>query len=138
MAPDVALRKISVLRQLLADLEPFEDATLEEVTAEHYQVERILELLATAGADLVQHLLAERGVVADSYRDAFRQAAAAGLLDPGLARRLEGAAGMRNVLAHLYESIDYAILRASIPEARRDFAALIVSLAVVSRPTDEA
>jgi len=129
MAPEVVLRKLGALRRLLADLEPFAGSSLPEVIAEHYKVERILELLATASADLLQHLLAERGTVADSYRDVFRKAATAGLLGPELASRLEEAAGMRNILVHLYDEIDYEILHRSIALARRDFAALIAALA---------
>lgn len=128
MPPEVVHRKLDVLRQLLHDLQPFARASLDEVVAEHYKVERILELLGTAAADLVQHLLAERGVVAASYRDVFRQAAAAKLLAPPLAERLEDAAGMRNVLVHLYEGIDYEILHASVGEALRDFTALVTAL----------
>ena len=90
VAPEVILRKLGMLRRLLADLGPFADAPLATVIAEHYKVERILELLVTAAADLLQHLLAERGIVAASYRDAFRQAGAAGLISPELASRLDG------------------------------------------------
>lgn len=137
MAPEVVLRKLEQLRRLLQDLQPFASASLAEITAEHYKVERILELLATAGADLVQHLLAERGVIAASYRDAFGQAATAGLIEPDLARQLERAAGMRNVLVHLYEAIDYEILRASIGEALRDFAALVAALQPLAEEPEE-
>jgi uncharacterized protein YutE (UPF0331/DUF86 family) len=107
------------------------------VVVEHYKVERILELLATSAADLLQHLLAERGLVASSYRDAFRQAAAAGLLDEPLALRLEEAAGMRNVLVHLYDEIDYAIVHGSIGGALEDFAALVATLAPLAEPSPD-
>lgn len=129
MAPEVVLRKLRKLRLLLRDLEPYADASLEEVVAEHYKVERILELLTTASADLLQHLLTERDVTATSYRDVFRQAASRELLDPALARRLEDAAGMRNVLVHLYEDIDLEILHASIGRALDDFTELVTALA---------
>lgn len=129
MAPEVVLRKLKKLRLLLRDLEPFVDVSLEKVVAEHYKVERIFELLATAGADLLQHLLTERDVTATSYRDVFRQAASHGLVDPALARRLEDAAGMRNVLVHLYDEIDFEILHASIGQALDDFTELVAALA---------
>ena len=44
MAPDVLLRKLSYLRQLLHDLTPYKDATFDEVEAEHYKLERLMEL----------------------------------------------------------------------------------------------
>jgi uncharacterized protein YutE (UPF0331/DUF86 family) len=137
VAPEVVLRKLELLRRLVGDLEPFAGASLEEVIAEHYKVERIFELLATAAADIVQHLLAERGIVAQSYREVFREAATAGLLEQPLAQRLEEAAGMRNVLVHLYDEIDYRILHESIGDALHDFAALIAALAPLADEPSE-
>ena len=43
MTPEVLLRKLAYLRQLLADLAPFENATLADVRAEHYKLERLFE-----------------------------------------------------------------------------------------------
>jgi uncharacterized protein YutE (UPF0331/DUF86 family) len=121
VAPEVFLRKLTYLRQLLADLAPFEGATLAEVQAEHYKLERIFELLVMAASDILHHLLAERGITPANHRDTFRLAAEQGLIPADLAARLQDAAGMRNVLVHLYEQINYTILRDSISPALRDF-----------------
>lgn len=121
MTPEVLLRKLSYLRQLLADLAPFDGATLAEVQAEHYKLERLFELLVMAASDILFHELAERGLSPASYRDAFKLAGTQGLLPLDLADRLQEAAGMRNVIVHLYQEIDYAILRDSIRPALRDF-----------------
>lgn len=128
VARDVLLRKLAYLRQLLRDLAPFEQRSRAEIEAHHYTIERILELLVGAAADLLFHILAERGRAPTSYRDAFRLAAQEGLLPGDLAGRLQQAAGMRNVLVHLYETIDYDILYASIAPALHDFA-LFIALA---------
>ncbi len=135
MAPEVVLRKLATLRRLLDDLRPFASATRAEVEAEHYRIERILELLATVAADLLQHLLAEQGVVADSYRDVFRRAASGGLIDETLGGRLERAAGMRNVLVHLYDGIDLEIVRQAITPALADFALLVAALEPYAQPS---
>ena len=127
MAPEVLLRKLTYLRRLLADLAPFEGATLPTVEAEHYKLERLFELLVMAASDILFHELAERGLTPDSYRTAFTLAAAQGLISPDLADRLQEAAGMRNVIVHLYEEIDYAILRGSIGPALRDFGQFVAA-----------
>jgi uncharacterized protein YutE (UPF0331/DUF86 family) len=62
VARDVMVRKLQFLRLLLDDLRPYRGAAIEQVQAEHYKLERLLELLATAASDLVFHLLRERGV----------------------------------------------------------------------------
>ncbi len=120
MAPDVFLRKLTYLRQLLADLEPYRQVTLAEVEAEHYKLERLIELLVMTASDLLRHLLAGRGLTPVTYRDTFYQAGKQGIIPPDLAERLQKAAGIRNILVHLYESIDLEILYASLAPAYED------------------
>lgn len=129
MAPDVLLRKLLYLRQLLADLAPYKDATIAEVEAEHYKIERLFELLVATATDILFHSLGEHGLSPDSYRDAFYLAGKHEMIPPELAARLQNAAGMRNVLVHLYETIDYQILHASIQPALLDFGQFIAIFA---------
>lgn len=121
MAPDVLLRKLLYLRQLLTDLAPYENATYAEVEAEHYKLERLFELLVATATDILFHKLAEMDIAPNSYREAFRLAGEHRLLPLDLAGRLQNAASMRNILVHLYEDIDYHILYDSIQPALRDF-----------------
>ena len=125
MTPEVLLRKLSYLRQLLADLAPYERASLAQILADHYKLERIFELLVVATTDIVNHKLAERGLIPVSYRDSYKVAAEQNLLPSELAERLQDAASMRNVIVHLYERVDYTILRDSIGPALRDFSQVV-------------
>jgi len=118
---EVLVRKLMYLRRLLADLAPYADATLAEVQDDHYKIERLFELLVMTASDILFHVLAEYGESPDSYRSAFRLAAEHNLLPADLADRLQDAAGMRNVIVHLYQRIDYGILHTSIKPALRDF-----------------
>jgi len=121
MAPEVLLRKLDYLRQLLTDLTPYENASLADVINDHYKIERIFELLVVVATDILNHLLAERGLVASTYRETYQLAAEHNLLPPDLANRLQEAASMRNLIVHLYERIDHAILHTSIGPMLRDF-----------------
>ena len=125
MALDVLIRKLNYLRQLLADLDPYQGATLAQVQADHYKLERLFELLVVAAVDLLQHLLSEQQIVPESYRDTFALAATKGFIPSELANRLQEAAGMRNIIVHLYEEIDYAILHESINLALQDFSQFV-------------
>ena len=128
MAPEVVTRKLAYLRKLLTELRPFSGATLEEVLARNRELERIFELLVTAAADLLQHLLSERDITASSYREVYARAGQAGLIPADLSARLEKAAQMRNVIVHMYEEIDYERLRGAIDPALSDFATIIAAL----------
>lgn len=134
MAPDVLLRKLTYLRKLLEDLSPYKNANFAQVEAEHYKLERLLELMVMAATDILNHLLAERGKTAVSYKSAFQLAAQEGMIPAELSNRLQNAASMHNVLVHLYEEIDYEILHQSIPTALEDFAQFVAIFAVDQTP----
>jgi len=125
MTREVLVRKLARLERYLDDLRPHRGKSGEEVRESPYEVERLLELLVQSAVDVVTHELAERGKTPASYRDAFQEAGRAGLLPDALAERLADAAGLRNVLAHLYEDIDYDIVAASIGRALDDFGAFL-------------
>ena len=125
MSPEVLARKLLKLREFLVDLRAFQGASEVEVEENHYVVERLLQLVVEVSTDILAHELASRGVVPTSYRDTVRKGVEAGLLPAELGGRLEEAAGLRNVLVHLYEELDYSILARSITPALEDFGALL-------------
>jgi uncharacterized protein YutE (UPF0331/DUF86 family) len=125
------------MRKLLADLAPLRMASMEVVLAEHYKVERLLELLVMAASDLLFHLLAVRGIMAHSYREGFKRAAEIGLLPADLAERLQDAAGMRNILVHQYEEIDYVIIHDAIEPAYQDFSYFVALFAQLLEASDD-
>lgn len=125
MSPDVLARKLRRLETYLSDLERHRGRTAAQVRDDPYAVERLLELLVQVAVDVASHLLSERGVTPSSYGNAFEEAGRHDLVPPALAARLAGAAGLRNVLVHLYEEIDYEIVAQSIDSALGDFGELL-------------
>lgn len=66
-----------------------------------------LYLALHAASDLSLHLVADLGLgVPAGPRDAYRILAEQGVLAPDLARRLASAVGLRNRIAHGYETAD--------------------------------
>ena len=56
-------------------------------------------------------MIADRGwKTPATYREAFEILRAEGVLDAGLADQMQGWAGLRNILTHLYLEIDHARL----------------------------
>lgn len=122
MTREVLARKLRALERYLDDLRPHRGTSPERLRESPYEVERLLELMVQVAVDVVTHELAERGATPESYRDAFLRAAAADLIPEGLSRRLADAAGLRNVLVHMYDEIDYEIVAESVDRALEDFA----------------
>jgi uncharacterized protein YutE (UPF0331/DUF86 family) len=121
MTPEVLARKLARLREFLDDLSPHAGKSVGEVMEDRYEIERLLELLVQVSVDMVGHDLAGRDVVPGSYREAFLEAGRQEILPMELSERLADAAGLRNVLVHLYDTIDYQIVAASIGRALTDF-----------------
>lgn len=64
----------------------------------------------------------------ESYGDAFRRLADAGLVDRELAQRLTQAAGFRNLVAHAYEGLDLERVYHAATEGPRDLRAFLARL----------
>jgi uncharacterized protein YutE (UPF0331/DUF86 family) len=125
-------RRLGKLEELLRDLRALartERATFLSDRGLQAQAERWLYLASECAIDLAHHLIAERGwKTPATYREAFEVLGAERVLDARLAERMQGWAGLRNVLAHLYLAVDHArlheILTCELDELERYAAAL--------------
>ena len=111
---DVLDRRLAKLELLLRDLRALastEQATFLADRGLQAQAERWLQLAAECTLDLAHHIIADRGWKTPStYREAFEVLHAEGVLDRQLAEQMQGWAGLRNVLTHLYLEVDHARL----------------------------
>jgi uncharacterized protein YutE (UPF0331/DUF86 family) len=74
-------------------------------------LERAFQVAAEAVFDVGHHVLAGRGMdVPAAYRDVLPALARAGVIPESLALRLDGLAGLRNILVHDYAVVDRARL----------------------------
>ena len=82
-----------------------------------------------AAIDLAIHWVADEGwAVPATYGEVFRALADHGVIDRGLAERLFKAAGLRNLIAHQYGDIDFALVYASASAELDDFVTFCGSL----------
>jgi uncharacterized protein YutE (UPF0331/DUF86 family) len=124
---DVFDRRLGRLEELLRHLRVLaaieRDVFLADVGL-RAQAERWVHLAVECCLDLTHHLISSRGWRTPStYRESFEVLAAEGTIDPDLARRMTGWAGLRNILVHLYLDVDHArlyeILSTDLPELER-------------------
>jgi uncharacterized protein YutE (UPF0331/DUF86 family) len=102
---DQLLDALADLRRYAATVDRIQLSTQRDV---QHMVLHAIYVAVQASIDLALHVLADREAAgAPTYPDAFRQLAQEGLLDTKLAERMVGWAGLRNIVAHQYTSIDY-------------------------------
>jgi uncharacterized protein YutE (UPF0331/DUF86 family) len=129
MSPEVIRKKLISMTTYLNDLIPYKDVTFDKFMEKHYEIERLLELLVITASDIVFHLISSKGeAVPSSYKAAFLRAGEMGIISEKLSNKLALSAGLRNILVHEYEEIDYPLVHKSIPMAIRDFAAFLKEL----------
>jgi uncharacterized protein YutE (UPF0331/DUF86 family) len=122
-------RKLSVIATNLRDLEGVVHLSLDDFRSDRFRqkgIERLLQEIVDAAVDANQHLLRETGdSPATDYHTSFIALGRRGIIPQSLADALAPSAGLRNRLVHEYDTIDDAVVLASIAAALRDFAQFI-------------
>ncbi len=107
---EVFERRLGKLEQLLKQLRQAATNEWENFHSNELlqtSVERWLHLASECALDLTHHLIADRGWrTPTTYREAFQILEENDVLNGELARQMEGWAGLRNVLVHIYLDID--------------------------------
>lgn len=121
MSPEVVHRKLSSMLKYMDDLLPYKEASYDEFLSNHYKMERLIELLVMTASDIAFHLLSKQNEPPPvSYRAAFLRLGELEIIDAETSKSLALGAGLRNILVHDYEEIDYSLLHESIPTIIRD------------------
>ena len=111
-------RKLAFLRQFLQDLAAYARLDAAGRRREHYAIERLLQLLCESAADIALQRLKGLGCALPvSYREIFIALERSGYMPANMASDLVAACGMRNVLTHLYDTIDLERVIAAVDPA---------------------
>jgi uncharacterized protein YutE (UPF0331/DUF86 family) len=113
--------QLELLERLLTRLDQYgQEVTRAQLEADldtWLKVSRALELAAQCCLDLAMEIVAKRSLgVPETYRDAFVRLAQAGLITPSQSLSLQGWMGLRNVLAHMYTTVDLDQVFAAMTE----------------------
>ncbi|MEZ5650857.1 MAG: DUF86 domain-containing protein [Burkholderiaceae bacterium] len=117
---DARLRELSRRLDRLASKRPPALSTLQADEDLQDILTRNLELAIQSAIDVAMHLCAAYGEVPAGGAEAFGKVAEHKLISRALAQRLRRAVGFRNVLAHEYVDIDWAIVMHALHEGADD------------------
>lgn len=117
---DIILRNMKPLRAILTR-ELILDPVVEKLV-----VERIMQTIIQAMLDIGTHILARKELGRpNSYSEVFDQLNKTGIISENLYHKLEGLAGLRNLLVHEYFSVDYDRLKKHAVELELDSLAYV-------------
>jgi uncharacterized protein YutE (UPF0331/DUF86 family) len=111
--PALVAKKLAFIETCVGDLRTL--ARPEQIAhdlREERFVEHSLQLAIQAALDVSSHVVSDQRLgEPQTNRDVFRLLGRAGVLSVDLAGRLERMAGFRNVIVHMYEDVNLAIVR---------------------------
>lgn len=127
--PDVLAERVSAVERHLGRVDAKLPESPEELAASADSTDAVvlhLWLAIQIVIDLAVALCVRSKLGApESYAAAFRKLAEAGVLEAALAERLGKAAGLRNVIAHAYETLDLARVHAAARHGPADLRAFL-------------
>ena len=138
MSPEVIFRKLAAMGRYLEDLSTHRHDSFAQFMAEHYKIERLIELLVMCASDIAFHVLSLKGELPPgSYRAAFLRLGEMSVLEAQLSKNLALGAGLRNILAHEYEEIDYRLLHKSIGRILDDMGRFAEAVSAIHFESDD-
>ena len=111
--PDLVAKKLAFVETCVRELRTLArpERIADDLREERF-VEHTLQCAIQAALDVGSHIVSDdRLGEPETLRDVFRLLGKAGMLPADLAGRLERMAGFRNVVVHLYQDVDVAIVR---------------------------
>ena len=133
--PEVVASRLAVLRTNLRRLQSIIEQGRDTFVSDedvHLKAERCLQLALQSMLDIGTHLIASDGLARPSkYEDVVPELGRAGVLSAPIVQRLEGAAGVRNILVHDYVRVDHERLFETIREGIPDLESFAREISVL-------
>jgi uncharacterized protein YutE (UPF0331/DUF86 family) len=130
---DVVTAKLGDLRDRVGRVETHRTADAESLARDRDALDLVafnLMLAVQAGLDIASHVIADEGwTPAPTLAESFRRLAAHGVLSGATAEALAKGAGLRNVVAHGYASVNVAALQVAATSGLDDLRAFASEVA---------
>lgn len=121
-------RKIDLIQTELQHLSEFKELSLKEIAKDYKKqaiVERLLERIIIRAIDINQHLIAELSTEKikppKNYKETFLKLAELGIYSKEFAKNISKSVGLRNILIHEYNKVDYSKIYSSIVDCLKDY-----------------
>lgn len=119
-------KKVSLIEEDIKRLKDFGNMTAEEIFLNYEKqatVERLMERIIARAIDINQYLMRQlnKDVIPQNYRQTFLILSDLGIYDEKFGERISKSIGIRNVLIHDYDKIDFKLLYSSISDCISDY-----------------
>lgn len=109
------LKELDIVLQELGPYQGIDVKTLQTETSKRWIVERGLIAAASLILDIADHILVSQfGFYANTYEESLQGLLDKGVISPNLFSQIKGLGGFRNILVHMYQEIDPALVADSL------------------------
>jgi uncharacterized protein YutE (UPF0331/DUF86 family) len=127
--PDLVGKRLAIIDDMVASLRRADLSRLQQDEREQRFVLHTLQIAIQAAIDVALHLVSEdRAGEPKSYGDAFILLARRDMIPFDLAKKLEGMAGMRNVIVHVYADVDLERIRRAVEHDLSDLLSFVAAI----------
>ncbi len=121
---ELVFKKLKELEFYLPRLNKYKGITpseLENDLEKLWIIERGLQICIQIVLDVGNHVLAEKGISIEQYKDIFVELGKHNVLPKKFAEKIKGMAGLRNIIVHEYASINLDLLTGIVNNSLGDF-----------------
>ncbi|VVB54163.1 Uncharacterised protein [uncultured archaeon] len=122
---DEIVSKLELLSEYVENLRSYKKYSVEEIRNDFTirgALERYLELSLECSIDIAEMIISYENLKRpDSYREVILTLGRAGIMPDDFAQKFSNAAGLRNVLVHMYAKIDIDEIYYNLTENLQDF-----------------
>ena len=138
---EILLRRVELIREygrILKSLVALPADTFTSDPDVYLKAERCLEVVIQAMLDIGGHIISARQLGQPArYEDVFDILGAQGVIDEPLAKRLQGLAGLRNILVHGYLELDRARMQQLVAHGWEQFEEYVSQVVGFMEETDD-
>lgn len=120
--PRIILKKIIELQNVLFDLSKWIGADRKQQEKAHYEIERQVQLCVDLCISIAKRIISSEGKrVPETFAEAFEILYKLKWVPKGLSEKMKRAVGLRNIIIHEYEDLDYDLFFDGLGEGYRSF-----------------
>jgi len=119
-------KKVALIEEDIYRLKNLSNISMKEIISSYEKqavIERLIEKIITRAIDINQHLIKslEEKSIPDNYKDTFLILADLKIFSRKFGENISKSVGLRNILIHDYDKIDYNMLYLSIFDCISDY-----------------
>lgn len=122
--PKVVLKKLLELQKVLFDLKKWVSAERKAQDLSHYEIERQVQICVDLSIGIARRIISlENELVPETSAECFITLRKMKWISPAIEKKMVAAVGLRNIIIHEYDDLNYDLFFDGLPAGFKTFVA---------------